>query len=67
MKAADEHGLTENVTVDGFEHVRPSDVRPEIQLRIEREELERVVVMRTSRGRAGSHVADSPAQVLGLH
>ena len=49
------------VSFDGFEHVGPRGVRPQVEFRIQGEELECVVVMRARGGRARSHVADASA------
>src|SRR5579864_266768 len=67
VKAADQHTFSENVAVDGFEHVGPSGVRPQVEFRIQGEELECVVVMRARGGSTRSHVAHASAQVLRLH
>ena len=66
MEPADEHTLPEDVPLHRFEDVGAGRIRRQLELRVEREQLERVVVVRAGRGRAGTHVARGAADVLGL-
>ena len=52
MEAPHQDGLCQDVPVDGLQNLRASGLRPQGELCIQREELERVMVMRPWGGRA---------------
>ena len=66
MESPDQHAFTHDVAVDGLENVRASGIRAEIELCVQREQLESVVMMRTRGGSAGSPVADDSALIFTL-
>ena len=67
MKAPDQDAFAENVAVDRFENLRPRRVGAEIEFRVEREQLERVVMMRARGGSSRTAIADHAALVLQLN
>src|SRR5438046_2363844 len=66
VEAAHQDTLTQNVSIDRFQYIRSSGVRPEVEFRIEREEFERVVMIGACSARARSTVADNSALILQL-
>src|SRR5215472_1710558 len=64
METAFEHALSKDVPVNGLHHISASRVRAQIQLGVQREQLERVVMIWSRCGSARTHVADSATKIL---
>ena len=67
VETAGENALAENVSLHGSHNLIARGVRTQIQLGIQREQLKRVVMIRTCRTRARSHETDFPARVRDLN
>src|SRR5215469_4047751 len=64
METALKHACSKNVPVDGLHYIGAARIRAQIQLGVQREQLEGVVVVRSSGRSARTHVADSAPKVL---
>ena len=65
MKPPFDGGLADNVTIHRRQHLRAGRVRPEAELGVQREKLDRVVMINASRAR--SHETGMAAQIVGLN
>src|SRR5207249_7400720 len=67
LEPSHQHSLSEDVSVDRFQHVGAGRVGTEIELRVERVQLPGGVMIRSDRRRAGPAKADHSALSLDLH
>ena len=61
MEPAHQDTLPQDMTIYRLENFSPSGARPEIELRVQREKLEGVVVIRAGCRRARTHETDRSA------
>ena len=61
MEAPDQDAFAEDVPVHRFENLRPRSIGSQIEFHIEREQLERVVMMRARGGSSRTAVSDHAA------
>lgn len=67
MEPADQNAFHQNVPVHRFQYIGLSGFGPERQLGVQREQLERLVLIRPHCGRTHSEVPDFLALVQGLN